>query len=58
MHWPKVCWAIPLGVYATGQGDSALAVVAPTALRLRYIGSNFQRIRHLSKADAEVVPIE
>ena len=50
----------PLGVYGYWTGLTlALAVVAiGAALRLRYISSNFQRIRQLSKADAEAVPID
>ena len=50
----------PLGVYGYWAGLTlALAVVAiGAALRLRYFSSNFQRIRQLSKADAEAVPID
>ena len=50
----------PLGVYGYWTALTlALAVVAiGAALRLRYISSNFQRIRQLSKADAEAVPVD
>ena len=50
----------PLGVYGYWTGLTlALAVVAiGAALRLRYISNDFQRIRDLSKADAEVVPTD
>ena len=50
----------PLGVYGYWTGLTlALAVVAiGAALRLRYISNDFQRIRDLSKGDAEVVPTD